>query len=350
MTNEELTMIKKYVDGIKEFVATLPEERLDAVQPTRNQFTRLLGSVSAARRIPGIPVRMTEDKDYLCTGEEVVVVKDFLGKMFRIDSKESLLSYQEVQFRSSVHYEQFMTFWKGAPLFDTKKLAPNVQEIFETSMKQAETFYPMVEERGIYAWDINEYIGLCRATRAAGIITDQDFDEIVDHFVRKAQAFYHSFREYAESLLYGALYFMVEGKSPDGLDKFLDIQKKIVQNLFVEGAPWQHYAWYRPKEREWASIYPGNKGCIVSKAALDDGIGYMYKDEVSPEYPDSGWRFFRGDEDDEYVNNPENFQILTLNTVCNMRPDVLAYLEAPVDAAYGWNGNAWVEEPLEKED
>ena len=348
MTKKELNIIKKQVDEIKEFLRKLPDEREDAVQPTRVQFTRLLSAPASARKIPGIPVRMNEDGEYKCNDEEAETTKNFLNQMFHVYSKESLLDFQRVQFRSSVHYEQFMTFWKGAPLFNVNTLDENVQEIFNESMQKAETFYPIVQERGIYAWDINEYIGLCRAARACGIITDKDYDEIVDHFVKKVQVFYHSFKEYAESLLFGALYFMVEGNGPDGLDQFLEIQKTIVSNLFEDGAPWSHYAWYRPEEREWAQVYPGNPGCIVSKLALSDGIGYMYRDTPMKDTPDSGWRFLHGDESDEYIDNQENIEVLDVNTICNLRPDILAYLEAPVDSAYGWDGKTWTPEPLDK--
>ncbi len=73
----------------------------------------------------------------------------------------------------------------------------------------------------------------------------------------------------------------------------------------------------------------------------------MYRDEVSTDNPDTGWRFFRGDESVEYTDDPNNFQMVSLNTICNLNPDILAYLEAPAGSAYGWNGTEWVPEKLE---
>ena len=105
-------------------------------------------------------------------------------------------------------------------------------------------------------------------------------------------------------------------------------------------------AWYRQEKREWVQIYPGDPGCIVSKAAFEKGIGYMYRDEPTKDRPDSGWRFFHGDESDEYANNPDNLQIIGINAICNLRPDILAYLEAPNGSAYGWNGQDWIKEKL----
>ena len=45
-------------------------------------------------------------------------------------------------------------------------------------------------------------------------------------------------------------------------------------------------------------------------------VGYMYREKSTENNPDSGWRFFKGDEDGEYMNNPDNYHIFALNTVC----------------------------------
>lgn len=340
-------MWEKQIEDIVKFVASLPDERTDAVQPTRSQFTRLLAEPAAARRVPGIPARMNENENYKCSKEEAVLTKQFMKRMFKIDSKDSLLAYQRYQFRESVQYEQFMTFWKGAPLFDLDELNPEGRKFFDMFKTKAEPFYPVLQEKGFYAWDINEYIGICRMANACGIITDEEFDEIADHFVKKAQVFYHSFKEYALSVLCGGLFFMtIDGSDQKSVEGFVDLQKKIIANLFEDKAPWKRYAWYRPEKREWAVIYPENQGCLVTKAALSDGIFYMYREEGAKDQPDSGWRFFHGDESEEYCNTPENCEILSLNTICNIRPDILAYLETPSGYAYLWNGSDWDKDKL----
>ena len=74
----------------------------------------------------------------------------------------------------------------------------------------------------------------------------------------------------------------------------------------------------------------------------------MYREKGSTEHPDMGWRFFHGDESDEYCNDPNNYQVVSINTILNLRPDILAFVEAPYDTAYGWDGNDWKKEPLVK--
>lgn len=341
MWEKELQMIKQFVDSV-------PERREDAVMPTREQFTSLLSAPFFARRIPGIPIRLTEKEEYHCTPEETAQVREFLEKMYRITNKDQLVEYQRFQFMGSVHYEQFMTFWKGAPLFDVKELNPGGRAAFEDSKQKAEIFYPFLEERGFYAWDISEYLGVCRVAFTAGLVNEEEYREIVDRFVRKAQVFYHSFKEFALSYLCGGLYFMDSmGNDPSGTEQFLGLQVRVLTNLFERDLPWDHYSWYRPAEREWVQVYPGNPGSFLTKAAFEQGIGYMYRDEPAEGRPDSGWRFFHGDEPDDYVNDAENIQIVSLNTICNLRPDILAYLEAPVGSAYGWNGREWVKEQMQ---
>lgn len=76
---------------------------------------------------------------------------------------------------------------------------------------------------------------------------------------------------------------------------------------------------------------PNGEGCIVSDRITKEGwkVGFMYRDEPSSSNPDSGWRFFKGDEDEEYSNNPDNHHVFALNTVCNFDPDIIPYLHSP---------------------
>lgn len=76
----------------------------------------------------------------------------------------------------------------------------------------------------------------------------------------------------------------------------------------------------------------GPEGCIASDKITKDGwkVGFMYRDTPSKGFPDSGWRFFKGDEDEEYSNNPDNHHIFALNTICNFDKAIIPYLDSPV--------------------
>ena len=114
------------------------------------------------------------------------------------------------------------------------KLNPKAKEIFLKAKAYAENFRPIVGEKGFFAWDINETITLYRTACSAGIITPQEFWERTQQLVRFAIARYHSWEEYAVSLLCGATYFMFrqDKMQETMLENFLNININMVQFLF----------------------------------------------------------------------------------------------------------------------
>ena len=85
---------------------------------------------------------------------------------------------------------------------------------------------------------------------------------------------------------------------------------------------------------EWTE--PNGEGCIVSDKITKEGfkVGYMYREEPDNNVPDSGWRFMAGNEDDEYINNPDNVHIFAINTICNYDRDIIPFLKSKVGNAY----------------
>ncbi len=81
---------------------------------------------------------------------------------------------------------------------------------------------------------------------------------------------------------------------------------------------------------EWDE--PNGEGCIISDKITKDGwkVGYMFRDEPLPGQPDSGWHFLKGDESEQYMDNPDNHHIFALNTICNYDPDIIPYLHMPI--------------------
>ena len=63
-------------------------------------------------------------------------------------------------------------------------------------------------------------------------------------------------------------------------------------------------------------------------------VGYMYREQPSEGKPDSGWRFMAGNEDEEYMENPDNFHIFAINTICNYDSDIIPYLQSEIGTSY----------------
>lgn len=98
-------------------------------------------------------------------------------------------------------------------------------------------------------------------------------------------------------------------------------------------------------------IIPGHKikrlidskeGCIATDRITVDGckVGYMYREEPYQNgHPDSGWRFLAGDENDEYMDNPEYHAVYQVNTICNYDKEIIPLLDSAPGTAYIRNEN-----------
>ena len=56
-------------------------------------------------------------------------------------------------------------------------------------------------------------------------------------------------------------------------------------------------------------------------------VRFMYREEPS-NAQDSGWRFFCGDEDQDYTNDPNNIAIYDINTLLAIDNSICPYLNS----------------------
>ena len=78
-----------------------------------------------------------------------------------------------------------------------------------------------------------------------------------------------------------------------------------------------------------------NFGFVLATKMLVEGkrkVRYMYHEEATNPQ-DSGWRFFCEDEDDEYVNDPDNIAIYDIKTILEVDKSILPYLNCSVGIA-----------------
>jgi hypothetical protein len=86
---------------------------------------------------------------------------------------------------------------------------------------------------------------------------------------------------------------------------------------------------YKLKAHEIAPIALGIGGCLATDRIVVDGskVGYMYRENPSNKQ-DSGWRFFAGDEDANYMRNNDRHGVYDVNTIANYDPDILPLLKS----------------------
>ena len=93
-----------------------------------------------------------------------------------------------------------------------------------------------------------------------------------------------------------------------------------------------------PEQIREIYVAKGPQGCFATNRITVDGkrIGYMYREEpdFESDFPDSGWRFFAGDETEEYTDNPDNINVFSLNTICNYDSAIIPYLKAPFGTSF----------------
>lgn len=76
-------------------------------------------------------------------------------------------------------------------------------------------------------------------------------------------------------------------------------------------------------------------GYVMATRALVDGkkrVGFMYREKSSGD--DSGWRFFTGEEEQEYVDDPENVKIYDIQTILEIDKGIRPYLDSAVNCAF----------------
>lgn len=321
----------------------------------RDQFLALLAGVPALRKTPGLPGPHSKPDFFTAlpqceTAADAAACKAHLKSLFNISDKDSLLDFCEKNLRCNSNYLDFESFWEGRPPFALSELAERSKEaldFFTVARDFSAQFYPVVGHLGYLAWDISECMGHLRAGLACGILSRQEFDQLAADWIVQAQAF-HSWEEYAASLVCGALYwnFRQGAKLPE-LQKDQSLWLQLVCALLADKAAWGGGFWYVPPRKKeyrlWASEmkmylpdWDGPNGCFVTDRISVDGcrVGWCYREDPEPGFPDSGWRFFSGDESEEYIADINHTEIVDLNSVCNLDPDVTPLLSAPYNSAF----------------
>ena len=75
--------------------------------------------------------------------------------------------------------------------------------------------------------------------------------------------------------------------------------------------------------------------CYASDKITVEGylVGYMYR-ETPIDKEDSGWRFFSGTEDEEFLDDENNIEIYEVNTIANLDKAIIPYLDAPYETDF----------------
>lgn len=88
-------------------------------------------------------------------------------------------------------------------------------------------------------------------------------------------------------------------------------------------------------EADIKPLIEDDAGCFATDMIVVENmkVAYMYREEPDFE-KDSGWRFFAGNESPEYLSDPQNLGIYSLNTIANYDPDIIPLLNEEVGSEF----------------
>ena len=353
MDTTQLRDFHPYRTGLERDVQTLLSRSRRKRQPCeREAFLALLAGVPALRKVPGVPGPKDTGANYFttlprcATEADAALCRGHMKSVFGITDKQSLLDFCDDQIRCHSNYLDFEGFWEGRPPFDP---APLLREGFFAAARDfSAQFYPLVGRQGYLAWDISECMGHLRLGLACGLLTQEEFDPLADEWAAQAQIF-KSWEEYAASLVCGALYWdFRQGTQLQELQQSQRLWMDQVRALLANDAAWDSERWYVPPRDKAYRLWPsefrllltdwkGPAQCFITDAVTVDGkrVGWCYREKPEEDFPeDSGWRFFSGDETDDYINDPKNTSLAELNSACNFDPAIIPLLTAPYGSAF----------------
>lgn len=92
--------------------------------------------------------------------------------------------------------------------------------------------------------------------------------------------------------------------------------------------------WDDPSIKEYTDL---QKYAFITQRALDNNyIGYCYR-EYSDIKIDSGWRFLFGDEDEDYLDNPDNTETKDISELIEWKPELKDVISARHNSEFEWN-------------
>lgn len=273
-------------------------------------------------------------------------LKQYLESRFEIKDKNSAIEKirQFVFENTQLQFMQFQGFWEGKPPFDLKDLDDKSKDYFDKCKNFAQQFYDLVKNKGFAAFDFGEGIRMAKESYSVGYLSDEEYQFMINDIANRAFRLYDGFEDFAISYLCGGTYFLfyTSGAQIEYADQMFQTLFGGISELFFSGDKlWSSYMWPQAKKyfKNMIDIHKmieDERGCLVSDRISMDGcqIGYMVRCEPSEGNPDSGWQFFYGNEDQEYLNDVNHVQVFSLNTICNYDPEIIPFLDSPVGSAY----------------
>lgn len=247
-------------------------------------------------------------------------------------------------------YAQFMMYDSGNFNIELDNMSEKGRESFLKCRDFTQNFKSVVGKHGYFGWDMALTVKIIRECIYADFFEEPSARSIIQDLSKPLMKNFDNWADYAVSFVAGGAYsaFKNSGFNEVEARKSFDYLVKKVDQLFNDERVnvWKVYNWYVKKDYfpmlDKDNLEPlvkgdlGSRGSFVSDRVSVDGVlpCMIYREKPFKNFPDSGWRFFAGDESKEYSSDRENSNIFTLNVVANFDPTIIPLLDAEVGTVY----------------
>ena len=217
----------------------------------------------------------------------------------------------------------------------------NLPDISSGDLEEGGKVYYMNGKNGTeYDWFVNDHLpvlmvfyndennlGAVKATvYIDGSMLLYLYDEKGKHLAKEIQT-HLDINE--EELLKFAVYLRCNSDDKKIWDSAIDmIENDTLPDEDTVAEFLDHRKYYEPSIRRKEIM---NKLCVVSKKITREGwkVGFMLREELHDE-EDSGWQFFAGDEDDDYINNVEHVELCKVYSIARIDSAVINHVDSPI--------------------
>ena len=244
-------------------------------------------------------------------------------------------------------YSQFEMYDSGDFKEEVAKLSPSGQESFLKSKEFSDQFKAVLGAPGYVAWDMALGVDLLRESVFCDYFNEVTARKMMDDLMKPLLGSFQSWADFAVSFIAGGTYSAYKNSKFDlkvaeeEFDSLMGMARKLFEDETVN--VWKAFAWYKKKDyfptldkENLKTLVNTEQGCFVSDRISVDGARpcYVYREEPFKNFPDSGWRFFAGDESKEYTADINNSNIFPLNVVANFDESIIPLLDAEVNTAF----------------
>ncbi len=344
--SQESVVSNYYADSLHSFYDEVKDLENDVVYTKFEDFQVLLSAVYSL--IDGSDFVNIQMQDASGTAANRSKVDEDLRKFGIIDEETAMMVISKACMRG-MHwqYAQFQMHDSGNFEIELEKMSEKGRESFLKCHEFSSQFNDLVGKTGYFAWDIALAVHLIREALFCDYYNEYSAREMLDDLCKPLLKTFSDWPSFALSFIAGGTYsaYKNSGFDEEEARKTFDYLLEKCNQLFTDErvSVWKAYHWYVKKDYfpmldkdNLKPLINSEKGCFVSdRISVEGAIPCMiYREKPFKNFPDSGWRFFAGDESKEYSADRNNSNIFTLNVICNYDESVIPLLDAEVGTVY----------------